>query len=492
MTTVSGRDGSSRSMVDEVIERAATAAAAFRELDQEQTDRIVAAVYRAGFDERIRLAVMARQETRLGVVRDKVLKNVLATRHVWEDIRDLRTVGRICEHPEQGILEIAQPVGPIIALTPVTNPTSTVLFKILIALKTRNPIVIRPHGAARRCSIEAARICAEAARAAGAPEGCIQWVAHSSEAETHALMAHRKTALVLATGSVSLVRAAYRSGNPAIGIGPGNVPCYIGKSADFPFAVEQILLSKTFDNGTVCASEQAVIVRRPYAEQIVELFRERGAYFLSQAEIRRIEPVAFNLSQRVMSAQVIGQPAQVIAAMAGIEVPESTTVLVAPLDRVGLESPLSLEILAPILAFYVAETFDLAIDLCCSINVHGGLGHTASIFSTDEASIEYFAGRLNAGRILVNTPASQGALGGTFNDLTPSFTLGVGTHGKTTTTDNITARHLLNIQRVARRRLHPCLTCTDRFCMDGAMSADVVDLHCTRHLGGPCPGSTQP
>ncbi len=441
--------------VEAIMDRAVTAARAFHDLDQKQTDRIVEAVFRAGFDNRIRLARAACDETRMGVWKDKVIKNVIATLFVYEDISNMKTVGVISEDEVRGIVEIAQPVGPIFAITPVTNPTSTVLFKILISLKSRNPIIIRPHGAARKCSIEAARICYEAALAAGAPEHCIQWVSRSTDQETIALMSHKKTAMVLATGSTALVRAAYSSGNPAIGIGPGNVPVFIGKTADIPFAIEQIFLSKTFDNGTICASEQALVIRGCHVDEAKRLLKERKAYFLSKDEIARLEKIAFNVEHRTMRPEVIGQPAAVIARMADIQVPDDTTLLIAELEDVGLQSPLSLEILAPILALYVAPNLETAIDLCRKINVHGGLGHTISMFSNNEERIRYFASTMNAGRILVNTPASQGALGGTYNALSPSMTLACGSGGKNHSTDNISAMHLLNIQRIARRRVSP-------------------------------------
>jgi acetaldehyde dehydrogenase/alcohol dehydrogenase len=451
-TKVAGLD------IDAILNRATQAAGEFRKLDQEQTNVIVRAAYEAGFNNRMRLAKMACEETKLGIWRDKVIKNVIATRIVYEDIRNLRTVGVISENEERGIVEIAQPLGPIFAITPVTNPTSTVLFKILICLKSRNPIIIRPHGAARKCSIEAARVCYEAALAAGAPENCIQWVPRSTDQETLALMSHRKTALVLATGSTALVRAAHSSGNPAIGIGPGNVPVFIGMSADVPFTVEQIFLSKTFDNGTICASEQALVVRGCHVDEVKRLFKDRKAHFLTEDEIKRLEPVAFNIEHRTMRPEVIGQPATVIARMAGIDVPDDTTLLIAELNEVGLQSPLSLEILAPILAFYRADDIETAIELCRKININGGLGHTISMFSTNEERIRYFASTMNAGRILINTPASQGALGGTYNALQPSMTLGCGTGGKNITTDNISATHLLNIQRIARRRDNHCFS----------------------------------
>jgi acetaldehyde dehydrogenase/alcohol dehydrogenase len=312
--------------------------------------------------------------------------------------------------------------------------------------------MIRPHGSAKKCSIEAARICYDAAIKAGAPEYCIQWIKYSSQDQTLALMAHRKTALVLATGSVSLVRAAHCSGNPAIGVGPGNVPVYIAESADIPFAVEQIMMSKTFDYGTVCASEQALVVQKSQAGEVARQLKERKAYFLSEEEVCWLEPIVFNSSQKVMNVEVIGQKAVTIAKMADIDVPSDTTVLIGRLKKVGLESPLSLEILAPVLAFYEADNSEEAFNLCCEINRHGGLGHTVSIFSNDETEIENFAMRMNAGRILVNTPASQGAIGGTFNSLHPSLMLACGSGGNNITTDNITTSHLLSIQRIAKRK----------------------------------------
>jgi len=470
-------------IVDDVMHRAEQAAKDFKHYNQEDTDRILKAAYQAGFNHRIHLAKMAVDETRLGILKDKVLKNVIATRFVYEDIKNLTTVGIISNNKNGDIVEIAQPIGPIFAITPVTNPTSTVLFKILIALKTRNPIIIRPHGAAKKCSIEAARICYEAALSAGAPEHCIQWIKRSTQEETLQFMAHKRTALILATGSVGLVRAAYSSGNPAIGVGPGNVPVYIGKSADVPFAVEQIFISKIFDNGTVCASEQALVVRKCHVEQVISEFKKRGAFFLSDDEIKKLEPIAFNKTQKVMNPEVIGQPATIIAKMAGIEVSEDTTLLIAPLTEVGIFSPLSLEILAPILAFYVAEDFEHGIELCRSINVHGGLGHTVSIFSNDEDKIDYFASVMNAGRILVNTPASQGALGGTYNTLQPSLTLGCGTGGKNITTDNISARHLLNVQRIAQRRVNPCVTDSTReLFFDESIDSEMFESRCNDNL----------
>jgi len=469
-------------LVEETIQKALIAAHAFTKLDQGQTDEITRAVYEAGFISRWKLAVMAHEETGIGNIHDKMVKNIIATRFVYRDIKDQKTVGIIKDDEEAMITEIARPMGPVFAVTPITNPTSTALFKILIAMKTRNPIIIYPHGSARKCTIAAAEICYEAARKAGAPEHCIQWISRASRDQVLGFMSHKRTALVLATGSVSLVRAAYSSGNPAIGVGPGNVPVYIGKSADVEFAVDQILVSKLFDTGTICASEQSVVVSRHNAEAVRKEFKRQKAYFLSADEIEKVGKIAINTAQGSMSPEVIGQPPEVIARLAGIEIPEGTRVLIAPLEKnqVGIEWPLSLEILAPILAFYEVNDFEEAIAMCQRINEHGGLGHTVSIFSNDQAKIHYFAHALNAGRILVNTPSSQGAIGGLYNSLTPSLTLACGSGGKNFTTDNISVRHLLNIQRIARRKIKVCTErqIGDDFCCDKNLTLEEIDQLC--------------
>ena len=474
----------SDNFIEETIQKALTAAHAFNKLDQEQTDAIVLAAYRAGFNERHRLAKMAHEETGIGNVRDKAVKNIIATRFVYRDIKNQKTVGIIGIDEDKMITEIARPMGPIFAITPITNPTSTALFKILIAMKTRNPLIIYPHGAAKKSTIEAAKICYDAAVKAGAPENCIQWINKATRNQVIELMSHKRISLVLATGSVGLVRTANTSGNPVIGVGPGNVPVYIGKSADVQFAVDSILSSKLFDNGTICASEQAVVVSKYNAEEVRNEFKRRGAYFLSPDEIIKVGKIAMNTAQHSMSPEVIGKTAVTIASMAGIEVPETTNVLIAPMKNheVGMEWPLSLEILAPILAFYEVQSFEEGIAMCKRINEHGGLGHTVSIFSNDDAKIRYFAQSLNAGRIVVNTPSSQGALGGLFNSLTPSMTLACGSGGKNFTTDNISVRHLLNIQRIAYRKINFCTEHQkgDAFCCDLNLTIDEIDEKCEK------------
>jgi acetaldehyde dehydrogenase/alcohol dehydrogenase len=442
--------------INEIMLKAHNASEKFKMMNQEQVDKIVKAAYIVGFNRRIELAKLAHEETQLGNWQDKTFKNVIATHFVYNDIKNLKTVGIISEDQENGITEIATPLGPILVITPITNPTSTVLFKILISLKTRNPVVIIPHGAARKSTIEAAKICYEVAIAVCAPADCIQWIKRSTREQVLELMSHKMTALILATGSVGLVRAAYKSGTPTIGVGPGNVPVFFGKTADIKFGVEQIVKSKTFDNGTVCASEQALVLQEYNAQEVIEEFKKHKAYYLDEHEIEKLEKIAFNKELKVMNVEVIGQTATHIAKMADINVPDDTTILIAELDEVGIKSPLSLEILAPILAMYIVKDFDEAIDKCKEINNYGGLGHTVSIFSNNIEKIRYFASVMNAGRVIVNTPSSQGALGGLYNGLQPSLTLACGTGGKNISTDNISARHLLNIQRIAWRNQNQC------------------------------------
>ncbi|MBN1553253.1 MAG: aldehyde dehydrogenase family protein [Phycisphaerae bacterium] len=440
-----------QAQINDFTQRAVQAAAIFTQYDQQRTDRIVRAVFAAGFDNRIPLAKLAREETGLGRWEDKVIKNTIAAQFVYNDIKDEKTVGVISEDHERGIVEIAQPMGPILGVIPSTNPTSTTLFKILLCMKTRNPIIISPSPKARTCCGETARICYEAALKAGAPEDCIQWVEGVSKEVTHGLMGNKDIALILATGGSGLVRAAYSSGTPTLGVGAGNVPVYIERSADVPFAVENILLSKTFDNGTICASEQAIVVESCLAESVKEEFTKRGAYILWPKEVEAVTAVVFDSEKGLMNANIVGQSAKFLAEQAGVDVPDNTTLLIAPLQKVDGE-PLAHEILAPILAFYEVTDYQQALNLCIELNYQGGIGHTASIYSNDEAKILEFAEGMNAGRIVVNTPSSQGAVGGIFNRLHPSFTLGCGTGGHNITTDNITAKHLLNIQRIARRR----------------------------------------
>jgi len=447
---------------DQILDRALLAAAEFQQFNQEQTDRVVEAVYKAGLNARVRLAKMAVEETGIGIWEHKLWKNVIGTQLVYESIKNEKTVGVISHDPVTGITEIAQPLGPIFAVTPVTNPTSTAMYKILICLKTRNPIIISAHRGASKCTSETARICYEAALAAGAPEDCIQMIRAGSRDFTQMVMAHHKMALILATGGTGLVKAAYSSGNPAIGVGPGNVPVFIDESADIPFAISSIILSKTFDNGTICASEQSVVVEKKIEKKVREEFERQHCYFLTPDEIKKVEKIAVVEETMSMSPFIVGQSVKTIAEKAGITVPEGTVILLAHLEGVGKDYPLSHEILAPILAFYSAKDYHAAINTCIDLNYLGGIGHSAGIYANDEKRIMEFSSVINAGRIVVNTPTSQGAVGGVYNMLVPSLTLGCGTGGKNITTENITAKHLINIQRVCRRKMNDKFMSLDR------------------------------
>jgi len=435
-----------------VLERAQRAAAALRRLDQGATDAIVHAVHLAALDQRVALARQAQEETGLGVWQHKAIKNAIAAQLVYEYIKHEKTSGVISEDIRAGIIEVAQPLGPVLGLVPVTNPTATTIFKALIAMKTRNPLIVSAPPAARQCVARTVEVCAAAAVGAGAPEHCIQALDRPSPATIDELMADPRLALIIATGTEAVVRRASRSGTLTVGVGPGNVPAYIGVTADVPFAVRCIVESKTFDNGTVCASEQSVVVRRAIAEDTRLEFERQGGYFMSRHEIDRVGAIAWDRDRGAMMASVVGQPVAAIAERAGIQVPAGAKLLLALLDRVGPEEPLSGEILAPILSCYVEEDFETAIRRCSEITNYGGVGHTAVIHSNRDERVEYFAQGVDASRVLVNTPATQGALGGMYNELVPSFTLSCGTAASNHTTDNISIRHLLNVHRIARRR----------------------------------------
>lgn len=440
------------SSVDEILSRASQAAAVFSQYNQADTDKIVEAVHRVALANRVRLAKMAVEETGIGNWQDKVVKNFVAAEIVYEDIKDLKTAGIIAEDKEKGIIEIAQPLGPIFGIIPCTNPTSTIIFKIISALKTRNPIIISPHPRGKDCCVETARLCYEAALKADAPDYCVQWLENPSNEQNQQIMKHPKLALILATGGSALVKEAYSSGKPALGVGSGNVPVFIEKSADLPFAVDQIIASKTFDNGTICASEQFLVVEKESVDQIFAIFKEKHVYVLNQEEIKAVESIAYNYERKLMDPSIVGKSVAYIAEKAGINVPKETKLLIAPLGGIGEQYPLSSEILAPVLSFHVAQNFEHALKLCIELNFYGGCGHTVSMFSNSREKINQFALEMNAGRIVINMPSSQGAVGGLFNKLHPSFTLGCGTSGNNITTDNITARNLLNIQRVTLRR----------------------------------------
>ena len=441
-------------VADGLVTQAREAAAIFTQYSQEDVDAIVAAAARAGAARHVELARMAADETGMGVFEDKVIKNLFATEYVFDDIRDKRTVGLVRDDPATGIMEFAEPLGVILGIAPVTNPTSTAMFKILIALKTRNAIIVSASRNALKCTIEAARTLYEAALEAGAPDDCVQWIERPSRELTHALMTHPDLSLILATGGMGLVQAAYASGTPAIGVGPGNVPVYIDGSADPRRAVYDILTSKTFDNGVICASEQSVVVDERIAEAVAAEFEAQGGYFLTPSQIPKVEAVAIDPERQSMSPAVVGQSAERIAELAGVRVPAGVRVLLARLKGVGEKYPLSREKLCPILGFYVVRNLDEGVNLCSDLMHFGGLGHSASIFSEEPDVIATFSETINAGRILVNQPSSQGAIGGIYNRVRPSLTLGCGAGGQNITTDNVTVTHLVNLKRVSRRMMN--------------------------------------
>ncbi len=438
--------------IDDLVSRARNALEQFRGLGQERVDEIVRSAALAGLERHMELARMAVEETGRGVYEDKILKNLYAVEYVYNSIRDRKTAGVVYEDPETGYREIAEPAGVIAALIPLTNPTSTTLFKGLIALKTRNPVVFSFHPGARRSSAAAAEALLEGAVAAGAPPECLLWIEDPTVEAARTLMRHPGVNLILATGGTAMVRAAYSAGIPALGVGPGNVPCYIHRTAHLERAVTDLILSKTFDHGMICASEQALIVDRAVSNRVRELMEAAGCRFLNAGETRLLEQLATAGRTCSLNPQIVGKSPVDIARMAGFEVPEDTKILVAVQEGVGPDHPLSREKLSPVLAFYVVGDTGAAIERAAEVVRYEGLGHTAVIHAADREVIESFSQRVPAGRIILNSPASQGALGDLYNVLTPSLTLGCGYIGHNSTTDNVSAVHLVDIKRVAPRR----------------------------------------
>ncbi|MEK4405918.1 acetaldehyde dehydrogenase (acetylating) [Sporosarcina sp. FSL K6-6792] len=429
------------------VQIAKEAQLAYMSFTQEQVDRIVKAVADAAYEQSARLGKMAVEETGMGVAAHKTIKNEVGSRDVYESIKDLKTVGVVGEDKVKKVVEIAAPFGVVAAIIPTTNPTSTAFFKTLIALKTRNSIVVSPHPYAIQCTNEALKVCDEAAVAAGAPKGLIQCLTMASMDATQQLMKHPDVNLILATGGSALVKAAYSSGKPAYGVGPGNVPVYIERSAKIEKAVKDIIDSKSFDYGTICATEQAIVVDRNILELVNRELKKNGAYILSDEEKRIMEKVVSPVPGKV-NPKIVGKSPQVIAKLAGITLPEGTRVIVGMETKVGKEIPFSLEKLSPVFAMYVASDLNHAKELCLSLLNLGGRGHSLSIHTETDAIAREFAMDMPVSRILVNTMSSVGAVGGT-TGLMPSMTLGCGTFGGNITSDNVTAKHLLNIKRMA-------------------------------------------
>lgn len=446
--TLRDRDLISIQEARELAARAAESQRKFATFTQEQVDAVVDACAKAATDAAEHLARLAVEETGYGNVPDKILKNRLGSVDVHRAIRGMRTVGVIREDSEKKILEVASPVGVVAAIIPSTNPTSTAIYKTLISLKARNAIVLSPHPSAMKCICEAAAIMARAAVAAGAPEGLINCMNSTTLQGTQELMRHRDVAVILATGGTGLVRAAYSSGKPAYGVGPGNVPAFIERTANVPKAIADIFAGKTFDYGTICSSEQAIVAEEPVRDQALEECRRQGAYFLSAEETAKLGALVFQGGSHTPNPKVVGRHATVIAEMAGIQVPPETRVLIARLEHVGREHPLSGEKLSPILAFYSVPNLAAGIDLCVRLLHYGGTGHTCSIHSQSEAAVREFGKAVPAFRIPVNTASVHGSIGYSTN-LFPAMTLGCGAPGGNITSDNIGPQHLMDIKRIA-------------------------------------------
>jgi acetaldehyde dehydrogenase / alcohol dehydrogenase len=437
--------------LERLVAQAKIAAAVFTQFSQEDVDRIVKAMVLAGLEQAQPLAQLAIEETRLGVLEDKVLKNMVATEFAYNYVKDRRTVGIINEFPERNLVEVAEPIGVIFSLTPITNPTSTVLFKCVVAIKTRNAVIFSPHPKAWRCCAEAVRIMYEAARKQGAPEGVFSCLESHTLQDNAYLMRHKDVGLIDATGGPGAVKAAYSSGKPALGVGPGNTPVYLEKTADLNTAVVDIIISKTFDNGTICASEQTVVIDDEIYDPALKKFADLGAHICDEEETALLERSVIDPQTGFMQPLAVGQRATDIARFVGLSVKPNTKLLIAPIQGVGLAHPLSVEKLFPVLAVYRAKSVNEAFKVCFDVNHAGGVGHTAVIFSRNDEIIRKFAEVINAGRIIVNSPGSVGALGGVYNDLVPTFSFGCGTGGGNSTTDNVNIYHYLNLKRVARR-----------------------------------------
>ena len=441
-------------MINGLVVKANKAKDEMLKLNQEQVDAIIEAMSKAGLDKHIELAQMAVEETKRGIVEDKITKNMFATEYIYHNIKYAKTVGVIEENEEEGYMLVAEPIGVVAGVTPVTNPTSTTMFKILISLKGRNPIIFSFHPSAQKCSAKAARILRDAAIEAGAPENCIQWIEQPSLEASAALMKHEGVSLILATGGPGMVKSAYSSGKPALGVGAGNVPCYIDKSADIKQAVHDLILSKSFDNGMICASEQAVIIHEEVYDEVVDLMKYYGCHFASKKEKKALDATVVNPETGVLNAAIVGQYPYQIAEMAGFVIPKETKVLVAEIKGVGKEYPLSREKLSPVLACIKVKNAEEGIQRCVEMTEFGGLGHSAVIHCNDDEVIMEFSRRVRTGRLLVNAPSTHGAIGDIYNVNTPSLTLGCGSMGNNSTTDNVSAVNLINVKKVTKRRVN--------------------------------------
>ena len=440
--------------VNDLVEKALIALEELKKLDQEAIDNIVHKMALAGLAKQQELAKMAVTETGRGIYEDKITKNIFSTEYVWHSIRTQKTVGIIEDNEEEDYMMVAEPVGVVAGVTPVTNPTSTTMFKIISCIKTANPIIFGFHPSAQKCSAAAAKTLLDAAVEAGAPKNCIQWIEYPSIEATNVLMHHPGVAMILATGGPGMVKAAYSCGKPALGVGAGNVPCFIEKSAVLKRSVNDLVLSKAFDNGMICASEQAAIIEAPVYNEVVELMKKAGCYFATKEQIAKLEPVVINLEKGSVNPEIVGKSPAYIASLAGFEIPADTKILCTEIEGVGPEYPLSKEKLSPVLAVLKAKDLEEGMVLCEKMLANGGMGHSSVLHSTDQKVINEFSSRMKTGRILVNSPSTQGAIGDIYNSNTPSLTLGCGSYGGNSTTHNVSAVDLVNVKRVAKRRVN--------------------------------------
>lgn len=439
-------------MIDSLAEKGQEALKELSKKSQHEINDIVHQMSMAAVDQHMHLAKLAYDETGRGIYEDKAIKNLYASEYIWNSIKDNKTVGIIGEDKQKGLTYVAEPIGVICGVTPTTNPTSTTIFKAMIAIKTGNPIIFAFHPSAQQSSKYAAKVILEAATKAGAPKDCIQWIEVPSIEATKQLMNHKDIALVLATGGSGMVKSAYSTGKPALGVGPGNVPTYIEKTAHIKRAVNDIIGSKTFDNGMICASEQVMVVDKEVYTDVVKEFKLHQTHFVNKNELQQLEDAIMNEDKTAVKPDIVGKSAVDIAKLSGISVPEKTKLLVAEIDGIGKDYPLSREKLSPVLAMVTAKSTGHALQICEDTLKFGGLGHTAVIHTEDSQLQQKFGLKMKACRVLVNTPSAVGGIGNMYNELIPSLTLGCGSYGRNSISHNVSAVDLLNIKTIAKRR----------------------------------------
>lgn len=440
--------------VDILVSKAKDSLKELMKFDQEQINKIVHAMVMAGVDQHMVLAKAAVEETKRGVYEDKCIKNLYSTETIWHSIKYTKTCGVIDRDMQTGIIKVASPLGVVAGITPVTNPTSTVMFKSIVSIMARNPIVFAFHPKAQNCSAQAAKTMYDAAVKAGAPKDCIQWITQPSIEATGNLMNHKDVAITLATGGNALVNAAYSTGKPALGVGAGNVPAYFEKTCNIRTAVNDLVVSKTFDNGMICASEQAVICDKEIYDEVKKEFQKNKAYFVPKKDIKKLEKYVINLEKGAANPDIVGKPATFIAENAGITIPEGTKLLIAEVEGIGPDYPLTREKLSPVLAFIKAESHEDGFKKAKQMLELNGMGHSASIHTHggNNDLIEAFAQEMEACRILVNSPSSIGGIGDLYNEMTPSLTLGCGSYGHNSISENVSVKHLINVKTIAKRR----------------------------------------